>query len=393
MPEMFVNKIKSISKRKNEFVMSRTTYINYSAIKSSFSLFLITALFFSSNLFTIRPVNPPTGGFAIHGGLRANTPTVPTSAQSWLGPNQGDWLPGAGGTGGSVFNGSGVAINSETSGRPTPDAYNSNDNVFTNGSKFNDYVGDLRWFTNSAPTKNDINQSLYHVSRDGSNNQWAFIAGDRLSTNGTSYIDFEFLQGTIVTTATGFTGTPAAGKPGGGGRTENDMVISMEYTNGGTKPFVYIYQWKLSGTVWSYQLVNIPNLAANAFAETNREGDETNLPYTAFEDTSSPQYAFVEAAVNITYLLSQTSGGNACAGLSIKTLWIKTKASASSTAALKDFVEPISVNFQFGNLELLLPGRSALIIQRHKLYLQHLPVAHLADRVLATTNSPLLLQV
>lgn len=57
------------------------------------------------------------------------------------------------------------------------------------------------------------------------------MAGDRLSTNGTSYIDFEFLQGTVAKRMDGtgtFSSTPAAGKTNGGGRTENDMLISME---------------------------------------------------------------------------------------------------------------------------------------------------------------------
>jgi hypothetical protein len=318
-------------------------------------IFICIALFFVINSNAqVAPVNPPTGGFAIDGGLRAGTPI-----NSTFNSTHGDWYPGAAVvSGGFVFNENGSAIDPLTSGRATPaDAFTSNDNVFTTGSKFNDYIGDLHWFTNSAPDKNDINNALYHISRDAANNQWAFMAGDRLSTNGTSYIDFEFLQGTVAVNTNGtFTGTPKAGKNGGGGRTENDMIISMEYTNGGSKPLVYVYQWKLSGSTWSYQPVTITNLAANAFAETNRTGPETGLPYTAFGNSSYQQYAFVEAAVNITYLLNQLSGANACAGLSIKTLWVKTKASASSTAALKDFVSPISVNFDFGTSSITNPG-------------------------------------
>ena len=183
-------------------------------------------MFFSSQIFgQFANVNPPTGGFAIDGGLRANTPTSPSPFAA----NQGDWYPGAGGTGLSVFDNSGAVIapaTTQTSGRAPAEAYNGNDNVFTNGSKFNDYVSALRWFENSAPDKNDINNALYHVSRDGTNNQWIFISGDRLSTNGTSYIDFELLQGIITQNANGtFTGVPVAAKPNGGGRTENDIII------------------------------------------------------------------------------------------------------------------------------------------------------------------------
>ncbi|MGN6295415.1 MAG: hypothetical protein ACTHM7_01430 [Ginsengibacter sp.] len=318
---------------KSKIFFEKTTII----LKHIFLLFIL--LSFQITFAQVAPVTTPTGGFAIDGGLKANTPTA----------NIGDWFPGPGGTGGSVFDASANAINASTTGRKT-DLYNSgSDDIFTNGSKFNDYVSSLRWFSSTAPDKNDINNALYHVARDASNNQWVFIAGDRLSTNGTSYIDFEFLQGTITQNAGGtFTGTPASGKPNGGGRTQRDMIISMEYTNGGTKPLVYIYQWKLSGTTWSYQLATIANLDANAFAETNRTGAETGLLYTAFGSNTYAQYAFVEAGINITYLINQLNSGNVCAGLNIQTLWVKTKASASSTAALKDFMKPIPVDFQFG---------------------------------------------
>jgi len=287
----------------------------------------------------VAPVNIPTGGFAIDGGLRSNTPTSPSP----FAINQGDWYPGMGGTGGSVFKVDGSAFDPTTSGRAA-DAYTSNDDIFTSGSKFNDYISDLRWFTNSAPDKNDINNALYHIDRDANNNQWAFMAGDRKSINGTSYIDFEFLQGSVTKNANGtFTGIPLANKANGGGRTEGDIIVSMEYTNGGTKPIVVVYQWKLTNGTWSFQPINLND---DAFAETNRT-TEANLPYTAFGNSSYPAFAFVEAAINITKLLDKTS--QACAELSIKTLWIKTKASASSTAALKDFMDPIPVDFEFGN--------------------------------------------
>ena len=318
------------------------------------TLLVICFWSFSSQIYAqFANVTPPFGGFAIDGGLRANTPTSPSPFTV----NQGDWYPGSGGTALSVFDASGNPISPATaltSGRvDTEEPYGSNDDIFTNGSKFNDYISDLKWFDNSSPDKNDIDNALYHVSRDAGNNQWIFISGDRQSTNGTSYIDFELLQGSVVQNNDGtFTGTPLASKANGGGRTENDIIISMEYTNGGTKPNVYIYQWMLSGTKWSYQLVTLAQLEANAFAETNRTGDELNVPYSVFGTNTYQQYAFVEAAVNVTYLLNQVTGGASCSGLKIKTLWVKTKASAAPTAALKDFITPISVDFDFGSTDI-----------------------------------------
>lgn len=313
-------------------------------------LLSICCIFFPSQIFgQFANVNPPTGGFAIDGGLRANTPTV----------NQGDWYPGTGGTGGSVFDNTGAVISpatNQTSGRAPAEAYNGNDNIFTEGSKFNDYVSVLKWFTNSAPNKNDINNALFHISRDANDDQWIFISGDRLSPDGTSYIDFELLQGTIVQNSNGtFTGTPVASKSNGGGRTENDIIISMEYSNGGTKPSVFIYQWKESvikgKSVWSYvQVPSTSDLLANAFAETNRGGVESNVPYLAFGTNTYQQFSFVEAGINISYLLELV--GETCSGLNIKTLWVKTKASDSSTAALKDFITPIPVDLNFGTTEI-----------------------------------------
>ncbi|TDE41855.1 T9SS type A sorting domain-containing protein [Flavobacterium rhamnosiphilum] len=307
----------------------------------------ICFLFFSSHIFgQFANVTPPTGGFAIDGGLRANTPII----------GQGDWYPGDGGNGGSVFGINGVPATSQTSGRASGENFNGNDNVFTEGSKFNNYVSDLKWFTNSAPNKNDINNALYHIARDGNDDQWIFISGDRLSPDGTSYIDFELLQGTVDQNSNGtFTGTPAAGKTNGGGRTENDIVISMEYSSGGTKPNVFIYQWKESvikgKLVWSYiQVPSTSDLLANAFAETNRTDPELDVPYLAFGLNTYQQFAFVEAGVNISYLLALA--GESCSGLNIKTLWVKTKASDSSTAALKDFITPIPVDLDFGSTEI-----------------------------------------
>ncbi|MEX6686540.1 hypothetical protein QTN47_03490 [Danxiaibacter flavus] len=287
----------------------------------------------------LAPVYPPAGGFRIDGGLKANTPTA----------NQGDWVAGPGGTGGFVLTDSGVAVVGATTGLKR-DAYNSNlDFIFTTGSKFDDSIPALHWTQSTAPNKNDINNAMYHVSRDTSNNnQWIIIGGDRLSTSGTSYIDFEFLQNTLARNPSGggFTG----GGPNGG-RTINDLVISMEYTNGGVAANVFFYQWKAKAG-GGYEFVQFTPPAGTAFALTN--GVNESVPFGAFGSTTYQPFAFVEAAINITKLLAAT--GDACAGLSVKTLWIKTKASASSTAALKDFVEPIPVSFTFGSASIKYAG-------------------------------------
>ena len=301
-------------------------------------MFLLFAFFTTKSFAQIAPVNPPTGGFHIDGNLRANIPTA----------NVGDWLFGVGGTGGFVLNNNGTPVDAAHTGRRI-DLFNStSDSIFTQGSKFDDLITSLRWGTGKPPQKDDINNALFHVTTnpiDG--HQWVFMAGDRLSTSGTSYLDFEFLQGTITMNANGtFTGSGPDG-----GRTNNDLALSMRYESGGTNTRVLIYRW--STTSHTYVLIDTSLTNAFAYARTNM--DTITVPYGAFGSTTYAPFAFVEGAADITQLVNLAAGGN-CAGLTIQTLWIKTKASASNTAALKDLFKPISVSITFGDVNLTAAG-------------------------------------
>jgi hypothetical protein len=91
----------------------------------------------------------------------------------------------------------------------------------------------------------------------------------------------------------------------------------MEYTNGGTAANVYFYTWKKSGSTYFWDSTGSSKVTA-AFAVTN--GANESVPFGAFGLTTYPPFAFVEAAINVTKLLQ--ASGDACAGLSVKTLWI-----------------------------------------------------------------------
>ncbi|WP_033411878.1 hypothetical protein [Segetibacter koreensis] len=337
----------------------RCNYIT-SRIKIFLTLFVI--LFISSfQLFAqVAPVNPPIGGFHIDGGLRANTPTL----------GVGDWVvgtpavTGAGATGGSVFTDAGATQPGLNAKLISPrDPYNSSsDIIFTQGSKFDYNPNNWAWTTGAPPNKDDINNAMYLVTKGTNGNDWLIMGGDRLSTNGTSYLDFELFQNTVTRTGNGTSGAfTSSGTQGG--RTVNDLVISMEYSNGGSKPIVSIYQWRLVSSN-TYDYVLIPSSTAiptepgktigdYAFAETNRTGTE-NVPFSAFGSTTYQQFAFVEAAVNMTKIISAL--GDPCLGLSVKTIFIKSKASNSLNAALKDVVEPIQVSINFGSATIAYGG-------------------------------------
>jgi hypothetical protein len=268
----------------------------------------------------------------------------------------GDWVPQVNGTAFTagidsfVLSSAGVPEDAVTT-RLKQDAYNTTaDDIFTQGSKFNDGIGSLRWGTGGAPNKNDIHNGVFHASGDNAtpSNQWVFIGGDRLDVNGTSYIDFQFLQGTVILNQNGtFTGSGLAG-----GRTVNDINVAMEYNNGGTAPKVVIYRWvptNDAGTAGTWDSTGSASITS-AYAQTNLV--TVDVPFGGFGAgvvTYQP-FAFVEAAINVTQLVSAL-GGN-CSGLSINTLWLTTTASSSSTAALKDFMEPISLDLNFGGVSI-----------------------------------------
>lgn len=318
--------------------MKKLFHLNFNLFRSAISCLLLFAAV--AGYSQTSPVIVPKGGFKIDGALRANVTTT-----------AGDWVPRLNS---QVFTAGVDSFVLDAAGNPEDlvttrikrDEYNNNiDNIFTQGSKFNDYLSALHWGLGGAPNKNDIHNGLFHASGDNSGNQWVFIAGDRLDVSGTSYIDFEFLQGTITQTANSFTGTGLAG-----GRTIGDINISMEYNNGGTAPKVVIYRWGPSneaGTAWHWDSTG-SHLITQAYAKTNLAA--TDVPFGAFGANTYQAYAFVESAINITQLVTAI-GGN-CTGLSIKTLWIKTKASSASTAALKDFMDPISLDLNFGGIDI-----------------------------------------
>ncbi|PKB18923.1 gliding motility-associated C-terminal domain-containing protein [Flavobacterium sp. 5] len=268
------------------------------------------------------PVIFPYNGFGIDGDLKANTPTS----------NIGDWIPGTGGAGEYVFQLNGTAVNTATTYKFT-ETYNSNgDNIFTGGGKFNDNPNtQWSWTNNKAGGKGDINNVLIHLGTDSSNNQWLIIASDRLVTTGTSYIDFEFFQNTLTANAGGsFTLA--------GGRTIGDILLSVEYSNGGSTATVKFYKW--DGT--DYALVNDP--AANAFGKTNTNVVDT-MTGGAFGSSQYSAYQFVEAAINISAFFAVS---NPCAGAEFGSVLIKTKSSNSPTAALDDFAGPYPVKLILG---------------------------------------------
>ncbi|HTG65406.1 MAG TPA: hypothetical protein VL859_03420, partial [Flavobacterium sp.] len=147
------------------------------------------------------------------------------------------------------------------------DRYVDDLTIFTSSNKINDNPNTYTWGAGSSPNKNEIQNAGAHfsygsasviggesidgltfvsgTSRPGNpTDLWCLFAGDRQVTNGSSYIDFEFLQKPLTITGATFgpldpnTGiAPITGGSGAfstlgtdGGRTVGDILITIEFT-------------------------------------------------------------------------------------------------------------------------------------------------------------------
>jgi len=320
---------------------------NLKKLGNTFSYFLFFTTFwlfsFISNAqIQIIPLTQPTGGFHIDGNLRANDPLT----------GIGDWIPGAVGIGGNLYRLTGAPINGVTSFR-VEDPYAGGpgtDRGFDGGNKFNDNPNTWGWTAgNVNPGKNDINNIFYHLGKStttGFEGDWILISGDRKEVQGTSYIDFEFLQNSLIRTGTGSSGGFSSSGPDGG-RTVNDLLIAVEYTKGGSSATIKAYRWEAVSGSFDYVFKGIVNSTAyplgTAYGTTN--SSSIAVPYGAFGSTTYEPQQWVEVGVNLTKLLGQI---DPCLGIIVKSIFVKTKASDSNTADIKDFIDPIPVNLAFG---------------------------------------------
>jgi len=263
----------------------------------------------------------------------------------------GDWLAAAGGSANNfVFTNAGVPVPGIVLAYLKTDLWDDlvNDDIFDGGNKLNQNPNVWGWRSQKPPAKDDINNAMVFLALNPANNHiWLAISGDRLSTNGTSYIDFEFYQNSISKT-----GGPIPGGTGGftssgphNGRTIGDISITLEITGGGSNATVKYLQWQAGSEAGEYDYVDLTPAVGTAFAAAN---DETvNVPYGAFGETTYEPLQFAEGAIDLTALIGGGGLPGECGSLPFESLFIKTKSSAEKTADLKDFISPFSIDVCF----------------------------------------------
>ena len=222
--------------------------------------FMSSDILYSQNIQGTAPTISPKGGFGVDGGAYAGEPSPTfTSIGDFFyvrgsEPSNPDMttLPG-----GLFYKNPAAPFNYSATYPNTfffrDDITNMDPSVFDTASKINDNPNSYKWKTGSSPAKNELQTIVVHFSKGdpliggNENDLWVIFAADRKETNGSSYIDFEFLQNPLTLT----TAITPANTSGGfvsqgtdGGRTLNDILVTVEFTNGGVAANVIILRWE-----------------------------------------------------------------------------------------------------------------------------------------------------
>jgi hypothetical protein len=193
---------------------------------------------------TVNGVQTCPGSNGLFDGGTYRGATVPPLAPGYVGPTAG--VP----AGARDFIVDPLSVDHTTCAFPpsaggAATAITGDPTVYTgSGSETN---GDLltgdTWGSGSTPNKDEINNVFaigHRIEANGvvSVNE-IFFGGERVVNNGDSHIDFEFLQNTValVPNSTGCAGTFS------GDRAQGDMLLSVDFTAGGTFGDDILYQW------------------------------------------------------------------------------------------------------------------------------------------------------
>ena len=205
--------------------------------------------------------------------------------------------------------------------------------VFLGSNKNGDPVPSWEWGTNNNPAKDDL-ANVYGCTTSNAAGDTVLYAGlERLAPNGASHIDYELFQSSVgldhavpcpADIECFFTGA----------RTVGDIIISVDFENGGAVGSVTLRRW--NGT--DYVVVSSGGLGCNG-ADTicvfSNGTDIDGGPWPNFDEhgdviTTLPTNAFTEFGLNLTQLLG---GAVPCTASAV----LKTRSSPSFTSTLMDF--------------------------------------------------------
>jgi len=342
------------------------------------SIFLPNSVIQAQNIRGLAPVATPKGGYAIDGNAYVNLPIagdIPggdlfferlyPSPPASVSANPGGLFsptffqsPQLLGVGEYTFENRPDLFVYPNTFLYRDDITGNDPTIFTSSNKINDNPKTYTWGEGSSPNKNEIQNAIAHFTYGDPNlvppgnedHLWMIFAADRQVTNGSSYIDFEILQKSLLRTGTTSGTFTTEALDSQGGRTPGDILVTIEFTQGGGEATAVIRKWQaIQGGGYEYVIYNsFPS--GSIFISNNTNA--TIVPYSVYNQdplasgTFEGYYQYelnqwAEGAVDITALFGP---GNPC--FDISTLFIRTRTSGSSgQSELKDFPgRPIQLN-------------------------------------------------
>jgi Prealbumin-like fold domain len=199
------------------------------------------------------------------------------------------------------------------------------------------------WDAGNVPAKDDlVNAYAYAKIRPSDNHLIIYSGFERLDASGDSHIDIEFLKDQVGLDEAlpcndpGPDATPCAFT---GIRSVGDVIVSMDFLNGGGIGSISVHDWNGTEYIQVGDSTGEGCNGADTICAFNNGapingGPWVNLDKTGNEVTTLDTNAFTEFGVDVTALEGETP----C----ISTIMGKTRSSASFTAELKDFTAPQS---------------------------------------------------
>jgi Prealbumin-like fold domain len=229
----------------------------------------------------------------------------------------------------------------ESRAQDTPSG--QNDNAFGNGSKEDTEPPSV--VAGGIPNnKSDLLNFGVYLETTAAGDKFLNVFWRRVQDpTGTTNMDFEFNHNDLSTLSANNT-TPI--------RTEGDILIQYDLTSGGTHPELFLSRWVTTGPKSLCEAANSTpcwgdreNLttAGDATGSINTTPIVDDPATTTLDETdglgSMSARTFGEAQIDF----SRFTGGTGCAGFG--SAYLKSRSSDSFTAALKDFIAPIDLNF------------------------------------------------
>ncbi len=202
--------------------------------------------------------------------------------------------------------------------------------VFTGGGS-KDILDTSNWAytTKSTPPKDNITDAYAVAQVSGSGDLLVYAGLDRYSVSGTADAGFWFFQQPI--------GLQPGGKFGPGKHTEGDLLVVVEYTNGGSVGTVKVFVWHNGGL--TLQATGADCLSTSGMlpcGRTNTSPVTVYWPYSGKGGTTKPAAGgFLEIGVNVSAIARAVGNPQPC----FTSFLAETRSSATPDAVLKDFVE------------------------------------------------------